>query len=91
MSLHGKKGQTLSDVEIYFIALLDMWPTTIWLPNLLISFCILFFFFKLTLVHHVNVKHESLVNGEAIGDVLVLAFNVSHLTRGENLHCDITE
>lgn len=51
----------------------------------------LIIFFKPTLVHSVNVKHERLVNGEATGDVLVLAFNVSHLPRGGNLHCDITE
>lgn len=37
-----------------------------------------------------NVEHERLVNGEATGDVLVLALNVSHLTRGGNWHCDIT-
>lgn len=55
--------------------------------KLIISFCLLWtilsFFFKLTLVYSVNVRRGMLVNGETSGDVLVLAYNVSHLSKSD--------
>lgn len=57
-----KRSQVFSDVQIYYIALLDIWSIAVWLSNLLISFC-------LVQIYSVNVKGERLVDGEANGDV----------------------
>lgn len=90
VNLHGRKkkirkkrSQAFSDVKIYCIALLDIWSIAVWLSNLFISFC-------LVQIYSVGVKGEQLVDVEANGDVFTFAFNVSHLTGGENLNCDIT-
>lgn len=76
-----KRSQTFSDVQIYYIALLDIWSIAVWLSNLLISFC-------LVQIYSFNVEGEWLVDGEANGDVFAFAFNASHLSGGENLNCD---